>query len=107
MHIRASASSVISTPEALKNSVRTRSANLVTKLHPKRTKTIKNAPPQGPKIDKKIAQIDSWTPRCPFGRPRDPLEQQHGVKIAPQGAKMEPLGLPNGNFGYPKTTKTG
>ena len=47
MHIRASASSVISIPEALKNSVRTRSANLVTKLHPKSTKTVKKRVPGG------------------------------------------------------------
>ena len=107
MHIRASASSVISTPEALKNSVRTRSANLVTKLHAKSTKTTKKRVPAGaqnrPKIDKN-RYVDSKVSFCAsLGPPRAAT----GAKIAPQGAKMEPLGLPNGNFGYPKTTKTG
>ena len=97
---------MISIPEALENSVRTCSANLMTKLHPQSMNTLKNAPPQGPKIDKRIVQIDMWTPRCPFVRARGPLEQQHGVQIEPQGPKMGPLRLPNGNFGYPKTNKT-
>ena len=74
MHIRASASSVISIPEAPKNSVRTRSANLVTKLHAKSTKTMKKRVPAGapnrPKIGKTRyvdSKVSFWASPGPPG----------------------------------------
>ena len=74
IHIHTSASSVISIPEALKNSVRTRSANLVTKLHAKSTKTMKKCVAPGAqnrqKIDKNRyvdSKVSFWASPGPPG----------------------------------------